>query len=117
MPAAKSLDRSAISAVIASFAPGGCRPLWMKLDPDKVPLILSFSPRGEGTPELSAEECSSVLSPLGERDRVRAASAGFLPRRRQRDLYYCGRFSFLAERRPAEAVSFSHIYAPRFVCP
>ncbi len=38
------------------------------------PLILSFSPRGEGTLELSSEPSSGVLSPLGERDRVRGSS-------------------------------------------
>ena len=37
----------------------------------KSPLILSFSPRGEGTPRIARGRCSSVLSPLGERDRVR----------------------------------------------
>ncbi len=45
--------RGPSGAVIASSAPAGARPglLGMKLDPDKSPLILSLSPRGEGTPE------------------------------------------------------------------
>ena len=40
----------------------------------EVPLILSLSPRGEGTLELPAAEFG-VLSPLGERDRVRGEFA------------------------------------------
>jgi hypothetical protein len=39
--------------------------LWMKLDPDKSPLILSFSPRGEGTPELSAADVRASSLPMG----------------------------------------------------
>ena len=37
----------------------------MKLDPEKSPLILSFSPRGEGTPELSAADVMWFSLPLG----------------------------------------------------
>ncbi|MGC2630233.1 MAG: DNA mismatch repair protein MutS, partial [Rhodomicrobium sp.] len=46
----------------------------------KSPLILSFSPGGDGTLELSAGGSSSVLSPPGERDRVRG-SFGSVPRK------------------------------------
>jgi hypothetical protein len=34
-----------------------------------------------------------------------------------KNLCYCRRFSFFAERMPAAAVSFSHIYAPFLVVP
>lgn len=39
-----------------------------------LPEFLSFSPRGEGTLEISAARIR-VLSPLEERDRVRGSSA------------------------------------------
>ena len=50
----------------------------------KTPLILSFSPRGEGTLELPPADVLGFSLPLGERDRVRGS-----PRSSQPDLVSC----------------------------
>ena len=46
----------------------------------KDPLTLSLSPRGERTLELSAADILGVLSPLGEKDRMRGSCAEAISR-------------------------------------